>query len=285
MIRSIAHLEFLLKCDRKTLRSLKDNIDSFYYEKREVKLDSNGNPKTINGIVQERITYPSVGLLKTVQKRIKKNILDGIKLPDYIQGGVRKRDNVTNAKIHLGKHYKFVTDLSSFFPSITHRQIYRMFVQNGFSADVSSLLTFLTSYKNQLPQGTPTSTHIANLVFYPTDKQIVNLCEDKGLTYTRFVDDLTFSSQTDFREICPEIISIIKRSKFKISRKKTHYRAGSMLITGVWVKQNTLNLTHKVIRKIENSDTNSLSQKGLFNYAEKIKRSRPMNNKGRSERK
>ena len=60
------------------------------------------------------------------------------------------------------------------------------------------LLTHLTTNNYALPQGTPTSTAIANIVFLPIDNKLIDYCIQKKLTYTRYVDDLVFSSHFDF---------------------------------------------------------------------------------------
>src|SRR5690606_10788268 len=101
-------------------------------------------------------------------KRIQKNILLKIDLPNYAFGAVKGKDNVDNAKQHQGKKYKFTTDLKDFFPSITNKAVNEMFVSQGFSHKVSGLLTKLTTYKGKIPQGAPTSSTLANLVFIKT---------------------------------------------------------------------------------------------------------------------
>jgi RNA-directed DNA polymerase len=71
--------------------------------------------------------YPAKGRLKLIQDRIKSNILSRIELPEFVQGGVKKRDNLSNAKFHKGKLYKFATDLKKFYPTITSKKVFEMF--------------------------------------------------------------------------------------------------------------------------------------------------------------
>ena len=198
MIKKPTRLAYHLKLPNEELIELADNSSRYYYKKEEIKTHKDGSPKIKNGKVQIRILFPSKGKLKIIQSRIK-HLLAKIELPSNILGGVKKCDNIKNAKVHKGKKYHFCTDLKDFFPFITNKAVYNTFIQNGFSPDVSSLLTKLTTCNGELPQGTPTSTHIANLAFLPTDMEIINLCESNKITYTRYVDDLTFSSQDDFQ--------------------------------------------------------------------------------------
>lgn len=94
-----------------------------------------------------------------------------------------------------------------------------------FFSTFSHWLTNITTWKHELPQGTPTSTHIANLVFLKTiHAELINFCNKNNITYTRYVDDLTFSSQQDFKSHLNEILSIVTKNDFKLSYRKTQPR-------------------------------------------------------------
>lgn len=260
MILKPKRLEYKLGTSKEQLDQIIENISSYYY--RAVKRKKNG---------KERILYPSKNELKILQKLIKSNILEKFEFPEHIQGGIKKRDNISNANFHLGKKFKSVTDVRNFFPTISYKQVYSMFLQNGCSADVSSYLTRLTTYKGKLPQGTPTSTHIANLVFIPIDNKILEICKVHQITYTRFVDDLSFSSQNDFRSHLTSILDIIKQAGFKISHRKTKYKEGKMEITGIITKNNVLDIKKEQKNTLENKNKSPESIKGLKNYTKRVK--------------
>lgn len=211
-----------------------DNIDSYYQEWVEKKTDKKtGEFKRYkDGTIKERIIRPSLRELKLIQTRIKNKVLAPIELPASVHGGVKRRSNISNAKPHQGNKYQFTTDLQNFFPSISSRRIYETLISLGFSAHYSRWITKLTTWKYELPQGTPTSTHLANLVFLKTDFELIELCNRNGLTYTRYVDDLTFSSQQDFREVLNDILEIVKSNGFQLSYRKTKYK-GKQNITGI----------------------------------------------------
>lgn len=117
MIKTTKHLAYKLKFDFKEIQSIIGNIDNFYGERIEIKTDKFDNPKLDGkGNPKKRIINPSKKRLKILQKRIHKNILNEIKMPDYAFGAVKRKDNVGNAKKHQGKKYKFTTDLKDFFP-------------------------------------------------------------------------------------------------------------------------------------------------------------------------
>jgi RNA-directed DNA polymerase len=269
---------FLLHKDVERVDFIVNHIEQFYSEFLRYKTDKLGNkrrnkPKYSQfGEFWSRTINPPKEELKELQKRINSYLVENIQTPSYAFGGIKRKDNIRNARFHKGQKFVFQTDLKDFFPYITHKMVYEMFVRVGFSHDVSSLLTKLTTYKGHLPQGAPTSTTIANLVFVPTGLEIQAIAEREGLRFTTFVDDVTVSSQTDFKHIVPEIIEIITSSGFKISQGKTTYRSGITDITGVKMLNNFMTMTDKIKASIEKEeDKTSPRAKGLLNYSERIK--------------
>jgi RNA-directed DNA polymerase len=224
-----------------------EDIDSYYNEWFVKKPDkkNGGYKKYQDGTEKIRPIRPSLKELKIVQKAIKNRILVPIKLPDNIHGGVNKRSNITNAKPHQGNKYQFTTDLNSFYPSIKHDRIFDAFLSLGFTNHFSYWLTKLTSWKYELPQGTPTSTHIANLVFLKTDYQLVDFCNKHNIEYTRYVDDLTFSSPKCFKHLLNDILEIVITNDFKISYRKTKYE-GNQNITGIDVYNNFVDAPDRI---------------------------------------
>lgn len=276
MIRSIKNLAYTLKVTKEELLSFtnNENISRYYQEYEILKFHSNGQPKMDrNGIQKKRIINPSTLRLKNIQKQINKYILSKILIPDYIFGGIKGKDNVLNAKQHQGKKFKFITDLTNFFPSITNKMVYEMFIRYNFAPDVASILTKLTTYKGHVPQGAPTSTYIANLVFTKTGNELEKLAIEHNITFTSFVDDLTFSSCQDFHSLVPAIIDIITKNGFIISHQKTHYQSHCPSITGVICYNNKLSVPIQFIKELE--DTQHLSPKqyqGKIRYKEKVDR-------------
>lgn len=270
MINTPKHLAYILKVNIKEAYSIINNIDKYYTEKilKEDKnglplIDKKGNPKS-------RTINPSHNRLKIIQKRIQKNILLKLELPNHAYGSVKGRDNVDNAKVHKGKKYKFTTDLRNFFPSISHHRVFEMFRIYKFSPEVSRLLTQLTTYKGKLPQGAPTSSTIANLVFVKTGNNLNSFAKQYQLTFTSFVDDLTFSSPYDFKGKSSEIIEMIIKDGFKISHNKTNY-SRKPLVTGIHPMNNYLRLPDAFLKKLKDSATKTEEQiKGLLLYKRKV---------------
>jgi RNA-directed DNA polymerase len=249
------------------------NIDSYYKEWIEKKIDKKTGDfkKYKDGTVKERVIRPSQKELKIIQTNIKNRFLSPIILPDNVHGGVKKRSNITNAKPHQGKKYQFTTDLQEFYPNISSQRVYNTFLNLKFSPHIAHWLTSLTTWKFELPQGTPTSTHIANLVFLETDIQLIKLCNIHNITYSRYVDDLTFSSQQDFRPILNDILNIVTSNNFKLSYRKTQYK-GNQTITGIDVFLNKLDAPDKIKLKAKSELETKSGVKPYTNYLNNIRK-------------
>ena len=271
MINTLKYLAFELKFELSEIENIISNIDKFYYEKVEIKTDDLNRPKIKNGIIQKRVLNPSITRLKLLQKSIQRNILLKLEMPDYAFGAVKGKDNVQNAKQHQGKKYIFTTDLKSFFPSINHKQVFEMFCSFNFSPTVSRVLTQLTTFKGRLPQGAPTSPTVANFVFVKTGKKLLQFSKENKLTFTSFVDDLTFSAPIDFKSKAQFVIQTLQADGFKISHNKTNYKTKMPIVTGVVVKNNKLSLTESFKIKLNNTEGSTPQRiKGLQQYAAKV---------------
>lgn len=139
------------------------------------------------------IDHPAPELLD-VQRRIVRFVLVPLGFGDAAHGGVRGRSPASNAAVHRGKRCVVKLDVKSFFPSVEHKRVYRMFRQeHGFGKDVARLLTRLVTLRRALPQGAATSPAVANHFAAPVDERLRSSVEKHGLAYSRFVDDLTIS--------------------------------------------------------------------------------------------
>lgn len=258
-IPSLKVLGYVLGVAESDLNEVLKDIDKYYYRDEKPKFDGKGFPVLDkNGKPKIRVLYPSTGYLKRIQKRIRIKILTKVNLPKSIKGGVKRQDNIKNARYHVGHKYKFATDLKDFFPSISDLIVFQMFCRLGYFPNISEALTKLVTYQGAVPQGAPTSTDIANLVFLPIDYEIIAFCQERNIKYSRFVDDLSFSAAFDFRE---EALSLIKMitPHFQISRKKTFFTSGKAKFTGLWVGVSSLDVDDPFKQKMADD---TLQQKG-----------------------
>jgi len=251
------------------------NLSNYYYVKTFQKLNPDGTPAFDSlGNPRVREITPTYGQLKNIQKLILNKVLKAIKLPDYAFGGVNGKDNIKNAKYHQGNKYFFNTDLRGYYPGITNRQVFETFVKHKIPTETANILTKLTTYKGSLPQGTHTSPYIANLVFTEVGNKLLQLAKKYDLTFTSFVDDLTFSSKIDFKEHIPEILEIIQDGNFRISHNKTFYETKNPKVTQILVRNNFLALPgkyRKIIDGMNDVEKSAPKGVGIINYYERVK--------------
>lgn len=160
------------------------------------------------------------GDLKKIQRRIYRHLLRPICFPPHILGGIQKRSVLDNAGYHLTTSLLVTIDVRKCFPSITNVQVYRVWRDLlGCSPPVASLLTRLTTFKRRLPQGSPASPLLANLLIWLIDEPIRNASTEKGLVYSTWIDDLAFSGKRS-REMIQIAVSVLGEHGLRVSRGK-----------------------------------------------------------------
>ena len=153
-----------------------------------------------------------------------------------VMGFTYGRSIVDNAKAHLGQNYILNLDLQDFFPSIKQARVWKrlQLAPFDFPEDVASVIAGLCSYKKVnedgtieyvLPQGAPTSPVLTNIVCERLDRRLLGVAKRFNLRYTRYADDMTFSSMHSVLqiggEVYQEISKVIEEQGFTINPKKT----------------------------------------------------------------
>lgn len=276
----LKHLCSIIGCSPDEVIYITSHIDEYYREWFEMKSDkTTGDYKRYkDGTLKLRPIRPSLKRLKIIQKSIKDKILAPIPFPENIHGGLKGKSNISNAKPHQGNKYQFTTDLLGFYPSVKYDQVYHLFLKLGYSDHFAHWLTKLTTWKYELPQGTSTSPHLANLVFCDIDRQLIPFCLDNNLTYTRYVDDLTFSSPQDFKPFLNNILEIITSCGYKISYRKTSYK-GNQTITGIKVFNNCIDAPEAILEKAKSEQLIDSRLNPYSNYLDCIRRTNRKKNK------
>lgn len=177
----------------------------------------------------------------------------------------------TNAFPHRNKRYVLNVDLQDFFGSIHFGRVYGFFKNNDFFKlpDVATVIAQLTCYEGVLPQGAPTSPIISNLICQILDYKIIELCHEYHLTYTRYADDLTFSTNeknfdNNYQDFLDKLDKLVTRSGFRINAEKTHFQEynGRQTVTGLSVNKK-LNVKKDFYKKTR-SMAHSLYKTGKF---------------------
>jgi RNA-directed DNA polymerase len=177
-----------------------------------------------------------------------------IKQPSLSHGFERNRSIITNAMMHLGRKNVFNLDLKKFFDSFNFGRVRGFFIKNRnfeLHPDIATLIAKIACYKNKLPQGSPSSPVITNLIAHLLDIKLAKLASINSCIYTRYADDITFSSREKempadiAREkngkfvVGKKLKDEIRRSGFRINNKKTRnqYRDSRQDVTGLIVNQ------------------------------------------------
>jgi RNA-directed DNA polymerase len=114
---------------------------------------------------------------------------------------------------------------------------------------------------------------MANLVFVKTGIELQKFAFQNQITFTSFVDDLTFSAPLDFKDKVGYIINAIQKDGYKISHSKTNYKTKNPMVTGLIVKNNNLALPNSFkIKLIEPVDKTEEQKKGFALYADRVKK-------------
>lgn len=189
-------------------------------------------PKKSGG---ERIISAPVAGLKSILYSLN-TILQSIYEPSkYAMGFVAGRSVVDNARAHLGQNYVYNIDLQDFFPSIDKSRIWKRLTLPPFSfaSELADVIAGLCTMRIEdgeniryvLPQGAPTSPILTNIICEKLDRKLGGLAKRFGLHYTRYADDITFSSMhyvySADGEFIGELGRIIADNNFAINDKKT----------------------------------------------------------------
>lgn len=145
------------------------------------------------------------------------------------------RSNVTNAKKHLTANHLLNLDIEDFYGQIKTRDVEVVFTKLGANSEVASYLSKLCTIDGVLPQGLNTSPDIANHFLHPLDVLLSEYASKKTITYTRYVDDMSFSSAKQIE--ASEIYDIIKSQAIKLSTTKRKYqkRGANQYVTGLTI--------------------------------------------------
>jgi len=209
-----------------------------------------------NGKTKERILNEPKAGLKIIQKKINREIFEGIVYPDYLHGGLKERDYVSNVQAHAGARTIIGLDIKDFYPSIKKHHVAEIFKNLfRFDTDVCEILVNLTTKNGVVTQGGCCSSYIANLIFFNAEFSKVSKLRAKGYCYTRLLDDITISSKSTIPKeksetIISEISGLFTKFKLELNREKTKVehacdRTADFEITGLWAAHGNPKLKKK----------------------------------------
>jgi S1-C subfamily serine protease len=186
-----------------------------------------------------------------------------------VHGFAIGRGITTNAEAHVRQNHVLNIDLEDFFGSINFGRVRGIFLAEPFKlpTSVATLLAQICCHENKLPQGAPTSPIISNMICGRMDSQLKAFANQNGCFYTRYADDITFSTRQrifptelatlgeteEQRTVVPSsgLTDLIEKNGFKINKSKTRLlsRSDRQDVTGLTVNR-FVNVDRRYIRNI-----------------------------------
>jgi len=226
-----------------------------------------GGTRTINTPIKS---------LKNIQTTISFILSCIYKSTMVVHGFTKNRSIITNAQHHVNKNYVYNIDLEDFFGSIHKARIEKRlqiapYNLVGEKAEIATLISRLVTQKDikeeivegeivqkkyaKLPQGAPTSPIISNIICEKLDRRLLGLAKRFKVKYTRYADDITFSSMHNVyqkdSDFLIELERIIEEQNFKINPKKTRLqkRGYRQEVTGLIVNEK-VNVDRRYIKQL-----------------------------------
>ncbi len=267
-IAKIDTIARILGNDIHFLQSIPLHIDSYYVE--ELKQKKSG---------EIRILHKPRYKLKIIQGNIKKRLSD-IVLPDCVHGWVKGRSVKSAVARHSGMKYLYCFDIHSYFDSVYSERVYKLFTEKlRCKPDVARLLTRLSTYKKSLPQGSPCSPVIANLILFDFDISVNSYVKKRQGHYSRLGDDIIVSSNAELSDIEHVVTLGLRRYGLKINPNKTQKGKpkisgtkvlGVIIGSGISISRKYRREVRAILHNAQKTGLNIQNRDGRFNIREHL---------------
>lgn len=175
--------------------------------------------------------------LKSVQRAANAWLLGRLTVHESARGSVAGGSVLSAVSPHCGREWVSTVDIADFFPTINHLRVRASLSRNGIDQHTADVLTRLCTLGGALPQGAPTSPLLANAALFGLDRRLRRNAHRVRATYTRYMDDLIFSSNADIRRLTDATLSAIIRAGFapNYSKTRVQHRSQEQLVCGLVV--------------------------------------------------
>ncbi len=250
-------------------------------------------PKRSGGARQISAPRPH---MKAAQTQILRLILDFVPLHKAAMAFRPGRNIGDNAAVHShaesgGPAVVLRVDLQDFFPSITFKRIAGVFAQLGYNGGVATLLALICTEAPRVaatldgntshvalgarfvPQGAPSSPALTNILCRRLDSRLTGMATAYGFSYTRYADDLVFSSaknddairlQKGVLQILEDENLAVNSDKIAIERRGHRQSVTGLIVNGPWgprPSRRDLRRFRAVMHDIETHGTDAVSEK------------------------
>lgn len=250
----------------------------FLYSKEQKNKYKKFKIKKKNG--SERIIYAPNSGLKGIQKKLS-YILNVIYKPKICAYGFIKNKNIIdNAKNHTKSRMVLNIDLKDFFTQIHFGRVRGMLMNKPYSLsdEAATTIAQISCVDGFLPQGSPSSPVLTNMICKPLDNQLLKLSKKNKIKYTRYADDITFSTYGNFSHnivfgevgnlrLGRELEDILTRNSFLVNEDKIFLNSNQnrQEVTGLIVN-NFPNIKREYIKNIR-AILYCCEKKGVYNAA------------------
>lgn len=214
----------------------------------------------------QRVIHAPQGGLYILQHRLHQVLQVWYQPRPSAHGFIRKRSIVTNARPHIGKRFILNVDLQDFFPSMNFGRVRGVLMAPPFNVGekAATLIAQIACFEDSLPIGGPSSPDLSNMICMRLDGELMRLARQHGCFYTRYADDLTFSTNRrefpealfrpgpiDKRGPGEALVAAIEGNGFRINPRKTRLltRNDQQSVTGL-VTNVHLNVDRRFVRLI-----------------------------------
>lgn len=222
-IDSISCLEEIIGHSINTLNIILKNP----YQKKQIPKKSGGT---------RTIYQPSLAL-KIIQQKLLPIFMSTYDVRPSVHGFVTGKNIKTNALVHSGRKAILNLDLKDFFLQIKFSRLMGILQHSPNNLDpvIAKIIARICCFDNHTPMGAPTSPIISNMICFKMDGLLQKFAKENNCVYTRYCDDITFSTWTNnFRKnvinisdpltLGTQLTEIIKSSGFEINTAKTSLR-------------------------------------------------------------
>lgn len=238
-----------------------------------------------NGVRKINYLDSNTSLFK-LQKQLCVNFFDKQQIPLCVKGFVKGENYHSFLRAHVGNNYFLRIDIESFFPSISKEMIENE-IRNVFYVNseeekdkLAKLVSDLVTLNNTLPQGACTSPVVSNLVMRRIDQRILKYCQTLDIKYTRYADDLLFSSkQFDFSQknwFLKKIKYILKSQNLQLNYSKIKFGNEMLALNGYVFSKNEIKLSRNRLSDVRHvvsfaqQNYNLLKEMGSEAFLQKI---------------
>lgn len=262
-IKNIDNFCECLNISKGTYSKLKKQIDlfgiNFGLEKIILHKKNGGVRKVFEIVSPERREFT---------KKVSDFLSRNYDFDECVQGFVSKRNIKTNAQKHLNKEIIINLDIKDFFGSIKIEDVFNMFRDTGFNKNHSIFLSNLLTVNGKLAQGFSSSPVISNIIFNKVDKKLREFAKQNRYKYTRYADDMTFSTNHVGCIKIKNIEKILQKFDFNLNLTKTKIqkKGGVQYVTGLTVCDDKFPRLPRYLKKNMRLEMYYMNKYGLIEH-------------------